>query len=146
VVLARNGQWADAERAYRTALSITPGDLSALNNLALTLEQLGDEQGAARLHARVERYRLRNPYYLYGLGEQALQSGDTDGAIDRFAAAVRRMPREADFRFALARSQLAAGRPADAGRSLDEALRWAQSDTIRARYREQFESLRRAGQ
>jgi Flp pilus assembly protein TadD len=142
VVLARNGQWQDAERVYRTALAISPGDLSALNNLAVTLEQLGDEEGAARLHARVERYRLQNPYYLYWLGEQALQLGDASAATEWFAAAVGRMPEEADFHFALARSQLAAGRTADAERSLANALRWAQTDTIRARYREQFESLR----
>jgi Flp pilus assembly protein TadD len=142
VVLARNGQWQDAERAYRTALSISPGDLSALNNLAVALEQLGDEQGAARLHSRVERYRLQNPYYLYWLGEQALQSGDASKASGRFAAAIQRMPKEADFHFALARSQLAAGRTADAERSLADALRWAQTDTIRARYREQFGLLR----
>ena len=142
VVLARNGQPADAERAYRAALSIAPGDLSALNNLAVMLEQVGDATGAAQLHARVERYRLQNPYYLYWLGEQALQSGHASAAVERFAEAARRMPKEADFHFALARSLLAAGRPTEAERSFDDALRWAQTETIRARYREQFEWLR----
>ena len=52
------------------------------------------------------------------------------------------MPKEADFHFALARSLLAAGRPAEAERSLDDALRLAQTDSIRARYREQYELLR----
>ena len=142
VVFARNGQWEDAESTYRTALSIAPGDLSALNNLALALEKLGDAQSAARLHKRVERYRLRNPYYLYWQGERALVAGDAAGAVERFGEAVRRMPEEADFHFALARSYLAAGRAPEAERSLAKALRFAQTDTIRLRYREQFESLR----
>jgi len=145
VVLARNGQWRDAEHAYRTTLALSPGDLSALNNLALSLEQLGDVQGAAKLHARVERYRLRNPYYLYWQGERALGSGDAASAVDWFARATARLPKEADFHFALARSYLAAGREDDARRSLDLALRWAQTDSIRERYREEFASLPRAG-
>jgi len=145
VVLARNGQWQDAERAYRTTLALSPGDLSALNNLALSLEQLGDVQGAAKLHARVERYRLRNPYYLYWQGERALGSGDAASAVDWFARATARLPKEADFHFALARSYLAAGREDDAQRSLDLALRWAQTDSIRERYREEFASLPGAG-
>lgn len=142
VVLARNSQPADAERAYRTALSITPGDLSALNNLAVLLGQVGDERGAEQLRAKVERYRLQNPYYLFWLGEQALQSGDAAAAVKRFADAAHRMPKEAEFHFALARSLLAAGRSAEAERSFEDALRWAPTETIRERYREQFEWLR----
>ncbi len=141
VVFARSGQLADAERAYRTALSITPGDLSGLNNLALLLEQQGDADGAARLHARVERYRLRNPYYLYWQGERALQSGDPAAATGWYARAAARLPKEADFQFALARSHLAAGQETDARRSLQAALDLAQTDAIRARYRVEFAVL-----
>ncbi len=141
VVFVRNGQLDEAGRAYRTALAISPGDLSALNNLALLLEQRGDAEGAARLHARVQRYRLRNPHYLYWQGERALQAGDAEAAIGWYRRAAARLPKEADFQFALARSYLAAGRDEEARRSLQAALGLAQSDAIRARYRAGFAAL-----
>ena len=52
-----------------------------------------------------------------------------------------RLPKEADFQFALARSYLAAGRDEEARRSLQAALGLAQSDAIRARYRAGFAAL-----
>jgi Flp pilus assembly protein TadD len=141
VVYARNGQWQDAERAYRTTLEISPGDLSAMNNLALTLEQLGDTRGAERLQAKVAHYRMRNPYFLYWQGERSLRSGDAAAAVDWFGKAAWRLPKEADFHFALARSYLAAGRKSDAARSLDDALHLAKTDSLRERYRVEFSAL-----
>ncbi|HEX7375069.1 MAG TPA: tetratricopeptide repeat protein [Steroidobacteraceae bacterium] len=144
VVYARNGQWQDAEHAYRTTLALSPGDLSAMNNLALTLEQLGDADGAKRLQAKVAHYRLRNPYFLFWQGERSLQSGDASAAIEWFRKATSRLPKEADFHFALARSYLAAGRRSDAERSLDDALHWAQTEKLRERYRAEFAALQGA--
>lgn len=141
VVFVRNGQPDAAGRAYRTALAIAPGDLSALNNLALLLEQQGDTRGAAKLHARVERHRLRNPYYLYWQGERALQAGDPTGAIGWYRRAAAHLPKEADFQFALARGYLAAGRVEEARRRLQVALDLAQTDSLRARYRAEFALL-----
>ena len=134
VVFGRNRQWPEAELAYRNTLILDPGNLSALNNLALLLQQRGDVASARRLSARVESYRRKNPYYLYWLGEKHLQAGALHEALTSFGAALRFLPDEADFHFAMARTYRALGRAKDAERSLQAALERAPSASIRERY------------
>lgn len=138
VVLARNRQGRHAEQAYRNALVLDPENLSALNNLALLFERRGDVLGSRRLLARVEAHRRRNPYYLFWRGDQHLQSGALDEALDSFTAAVQILPAEAEFHFALARTYLALGRVADAEASFKAALELAASDSIRERFLREY--------
>ena len=142
MVLARNGQPDDAERATARRCRSRRATSRRSTTWPCRSSRSGTQRGADALRAKVERYRLQNPYYLYWLGEQALQAGHASAAVEPFADAARRMPKEADFHFALARSLLAPGRPTEAERSFADALRLAQTDAIRARYREQFEWLR----
>ena len=138
VVLARNRQPRHAEQAYRTALVLDPGNLSALNNLALLLQQRGDLAGARRLHGRVERYRRSNPFYLFWRGEQHFHAGALDQALDAFTAATRLLPSEAEFHFALARTHRALGHETRAASSLSAALERAPSAGVRERYEREF--------
>jgi Flp pilus assembly protein TadD len=141
VVFVRNEQTDDAERAYRQALALEPGNLSALNNLALLEQQLGHAFTARRLMQRVERYRRANPYFVYWQGEQSLAAGDAAAARDRFSEALRKVPSEADFHFALARAWLALGDRGAAQASLDAALSLASADSVRQHYEQTFREL-----
>ncbi len=49
------GEWREAERAFREALALAPGNLAALGNLASARAQLGDLEDAERLWAEVLR-------------------------------------------------------------------------------------------
>jgi len=52
--LAGKGKFPEAERAYREALRIAPGDAGALEGLALALEKQGREQEALEYRERQE--------------------------------------------------------------------------------------------
>jgi Tfp pilus assembly protein PilF len=54
--------------------------------------------------------------------------------LTAFSAALRHLPEEADFHFAMARTYRALGRPKDAERSFQAALERATSASIRERY------------
>jgi Flp pilus assembly protein TadD len=134
VTLVRNHQPEEAERAYRQALALEPNNLSALNNLSLLEQQRGHSFAAWRLARRLERYRRANPYYIYWKGEQSLLAGDAARAREQFGEALRRLPSEADFHFALARTQLALGDRVAARASLEAALTLAVGDSTKERY------------
>lgn len=134
VALARNGQGADAEEVYRLVLDREPHNLSALNNLAALQASRGKVEEASDLSARLASYRRANPYYMYLRGESLLRDGDYEGAERALAAALRKLPNEADFHLAMARAQVGLGRQAAARTSLDSALELAATESERARY------------
>jgi Flp pilus assembly protein TadD len=134
VALARNGQGADAEDVYRLVLAREPRNLSALNNLAALQASRGKVEEASDLSARLESYRRANPYYMYLRGESLLRDGDYEGAEHALAAALRKLPNEADFHLAMARAQIGLGRQAAARTSLDSALALAATESERARF------------
>ena len=141
VVFVRNAQYDDAERSYRQALALEPDNLSALNNLALLAQQRGHAFTARRLLKRVERYRSANPYFLYWKGEQSLLSGNATAALHQFNEALSKAPTEADFHFALARTQLALGDRAAAQASFEAAIALASTDSVRQEYEQTFREL-----
>lgn len=112
VTLRRNGQVADAMRAYETALRLDPDSSVALNNLYTIYEEEGLLEQAAAVQDRVERIRRRNPYYLHHLAELAAIAHDWPGAIDYSRRAIRIKDDEYRFHYLLAQAQHRAG---DAG-------------------------------
>lgn len=138
VALARNGQLDAASFAYGRALRFDPDNLSALSNLAAVAERRGEHARADALRERVRSRRARNPYYHYWIAERHLHEGDAQSALAALQQALRRLPGESDFHFALARVLRALGREEEAARSLATAIERAAGDTVRARYRAQF--------
>ena len=140
VALARNGQLHEAGQSYRQALALDPGNLSALNNLAGLVELQGNRDEAGALRARVERYRRKNPYFMYAQGEYYLRRGEYSPALAAFRAAVRKAPEEAEFHFSLARAYRALGQTEKAAQSFSAALKRAASDSVRQRYRVRYQT------
>jgi tetratricopeptide (TPR) repeat protein len=118
VVLRRNGQTADALRAYETALRIDPDNTQALNNLFSIYEEDGMVEQAAALQARVERIRRRNPYYLHYLAEVAAEAGDWPTAIGYSERAIGLKNDEYRFHYTLAQMQYRADQRARAEANL----------------------------
>jgi len=121
VVYNRNQQIADAESAYRTAMSRHRGDSIAANNLYVIYQQEGRDEEAAKLENRVERHRKRNPYYLAMLASEALQSQQYQDAIKLLRRSIRLQGEEYRFHGALAQAQYLAGDYENAWSSLDTA-------------------------
>jgi tetratricopeptide (TPR) repeat protein len=121
VVFRRNGQTADAIRAYRIALDLAPDESVALNNLHALYEEEGDTEAAADLASRVEKNRRRNPYYLHYLAELANEEQRWSDALDLLNRAIRLEAREYRFFYTRALTQYHAGRPEAARADLARA-------------------------
>jgi len=125
VVYNRNGQAEDAKRAYAVALEINPAEIVALNNLHTIYVHEGDLVRAERLSSRVERHRLKNPYYLHRLSSQALDERRYEDAIALLKRAIKLDKEEYRFHFTLAHSLLLNGEKDAALQSLGQAKQLA---------------------
>jgi len=128
VVYNRNGQAEDAKRAYAVALEINPAEIVALNNLHTIYVHEGDLVRAERLSSRVERHRLKNPYYLHRLSSQALDERRYEDAIALLKRAIKLDKEEYRFHFTLAHSLLLNGEKDAALQSLGQAKQLAPPD------------------
>ena len=129
----RAGDYLRAEAAWLEAVRLAD-EPSAMSNLARLYRQQGKKQLAMRFADAVESYRRKNPYYIYGLGEEAYQAGDYDKAISLLRSAVRLREDEHEFYRLLGLSYLHLGDKAAALRNFDLAERAADSEVDRERY------------
>ena len=129
VVLNRNGQVEDAKYAYRVALSYNPHESTALNNLHQLYFDEGDLVRAAEMQSRVEKYRSKNPWYMYQLSVDAVDEKRYSDAVDYLQEAIRLNDTEYRFHLALAKASLLNGDTLAAEESLDRARNMAPDDS-----------------
>jgi Flp pilus assembly protein TadD len=141
VAQRRSARWDLAELAYRRAIDIDRFELAAFSNLAYLLEAWHREDEAARIRQRIGGYRKRNPFRSFGLGNKALAAGDLEKAAKHFQEAVRRVPEEARFHFALGDALYRLGRLEEARESLSRAVELAETEAEREHYTRALESL-----
>ncbi|MEP5764669.1 MAG: transglutaminase domain-containing protein [Halieaceae bacterium] len=113
---------AGAEEAYMTALSINGNSRSAMNNLAVLYSRQGLQDKASYWEQQVQRYRQRNPYYHYYLGDLAQQAGNLDQAIDHVREAIALKDSDAEFYFRLAQLYYAKHEPDRSIPLLEQAI------------------------
>ncbi|HSG40468.1 MAG TPA: tetratricopeptide repeat protein [Thermoanaerobaculia bacterium] len=89
VVLARSGRPAEALEVYERALRIVPDDSTILTNMARALQQLGRNDEASTLLARIEDQNTTNPFFFIYQGETALGRGDHPKAMEYMVRALR---------------------------------------------------------
>jgi len=129
VVYRRNAQDEEAKLVYLEALKLNPGELSALSNLYTIYEEEGDLVAAENMQSRVERYRQKNPYYLYYLSSEAAEEQRYADAIKLIKRAIKIEAGEYRFHVMLARSQFLNGDIDAASMSLDHAKKLAPDDS-----------------
>ena len=95
---------AEAEKCYLKALQLNPTEMVAMSNLAALYQSTGRAREAKSYASKVRRFKLKNPYYHFGLGMQAYQSGEYKTAIDHFKTALKIKPVEHNFDLAMARA------------------------------------------
>ena len=104
VLLSRHQLDPFGEAAYRQALLISPGELSALSNLQRLYIRQGRDAEAGELVDQLEKIRGRNPYYHSWLGEQAYEQGNYEAAVDHFKQAISLNKSDATFYIGLSKS------------------------------------------
>jgi Flp pilus assembly protein TadD len=146
VLHLRAGRSAWAEAAWRHALGLDPHEAVALSNLERLYRQAGDLAAADELRGRIERHRLRNPYFRYHLAQRAYASRDYPLAIAHLRYAVRRKKHEDRFYALLGMSYLRSGDGKAAQRWMARAAEVAADEDLQRRYHSKLELLRQAHQ
>jgi tetratricopeptide (TPR) repeat protein len=103
IAFVEEGRWAEAEAAYRKALDIKPDHISATTNLFSLLKRQGKFEESivvARKALEVndpahERYNEIASNRHMHIGATLLDTGDLDGALAEFRAALRFLPDDA---------------------------------------------------
>ena len=140
VVFNRNGQFGDAELAYKTALQNNSLENAAMANLYDLYVEQGDLAAAEELEKKVEKYRRHNPYYLLLLSEEAMELGRYDEAFRLLSRAIDEKETEHLFHFAMARMLYLSGKTIAAQTSLDRARELAPEEALE-QYKQPLEEL-----
>ncbi len=135
VLYARHKKYEQAEAAYLRALEVNDDEPSALTNLALVYEALGETALAADYRERVQAYRERNPYYHFGVATSAYERRQLEDALASLRKALRLKPDEPEFYALRGEVQAALGKSRDAANSFERAREHQQAEELRAQSR-----------
>jgi|HigsolmetaAR201D_1030396.scaffolds.fasta_scaffold12519_2 Tfp pilus assembly protein PilF len=119
----RDGQWKEAEKKYRQALKLAPGNPAIENNLAyLIARQGGDLEEALRLANGASRKEPGNPEFADTLGWVYVKRQMNDSAIQIFESLVRKHPKNSRYHYHLAVALRQKGNKEGARQHLEIAL------------------------
>jgi len=135
-----------AEACYRHALKADKSDTVAMSNLVAVYEKMGRTDQAREYRKRVREHRLRNPYYLFRLAQDAFFQRDFPTAIEYLKQAIRRQDDDDQFYFLLGLCHLMEGDEAEARKWMAEAEELATSDEQKHRYSTKIDALMRASE
>ena len=120
------GRYETAINFYKQALGVDRAYFTALYNLGLAYQHLGDREQATQWYREALRVSPDHPEVLNNLGWLAWQGGDAANAADRFVEAARlsaRIPADAaDFWFNAGCARERLGATEDAQRAYQECL------------------------
>jgi tetratricopeptide (TPR) repeat protein len=133
VLYARHGRYEHAEAAYLRALEANSDEPSALTNLAVVYEALGESKLAAEYRERVQSYRERNPYYHFAAATQSYEAQQYDAALASLRKALRLKPDDDEFYRLRGQVQEALGKSRDATQSFARAREYQEAEALRAR-------------
>ncbi len=140
------GRFEHAEVCYRNALRADKHDTVAMSNLVALYEKMGLSNRAQEYRKRVREHRLRNPYYLFRLAQEAFFRRDFPTAIEYAKQAIRRQDKEDRFYFLLGLCHLMEGREEDARKWMAKAEELATSDEQKRRYSTKIDALMAAAE
>jgi tetratricopeptide (TPR) repeat protein len=141
VLYARHGHYEHAEAAYLRALAVDRYEHSALANLVLVYEALGNSELTEQYRDRVQGYRERNPYYHYAVATRAYEQREFDTALTSVRRALRLKSDEHEFYTLRGQTLSALGRARDAQQSFERAREFEALDSARRQARVRFEGF-----
>lgn len=141
VLYARHGRYEHAEAAYLRALAADAHEQSALANLVLVYEALGERELMAQYRNRVQAYRERNPYYHYALATRAYEQRQFGTALTSVRRALRLKSDEHEFYTLRGQALTALGRARDAQHSFERAREFEAIESARNPSRIRYEGF-----
>jgi Flp pilus assembly protein TadD len=130
-----------AEAAWLHAVDLA-NDHTAESNLARYYRRIGELELAEIFQERVQRFRLKNPYYRYELAETAYYSGDYETAIRELKAAIRIRENDEHFHRLLGLAYVRTGAGDKASASFAAAEEVTKNKVARQVYSEKQKILR----
>lgn len=119
-------RYEDAERQYRTMVTLNPNNALVLNNLAWVAGELG-RADALELAERAAALAPENAAVLDTLGSMQVKQGQSDKGLENLRKAVSIAPGEGALRLNLARALISLERSDDARSELDALLATAEA-------------------
>ena len=134
VLYSRRRHYEHAEAAYLRALEIDEDERSALANLVVVYDALGEPELAEAYRERVRGYRERNPYYHYAVATRAYEHQQFSEALVALRKALRLKPDEHEFYTLRGQALTAMGKSRDAEHSFErareyEAIEYARTES-----------------
>ena len=137
----RSGNLQAAETSYLISLKENSDDLVAISNMARLYKAKGELGLANYYKDKAHNYRMRNPYFLYGLAQRAFVERDYDLAMERTEEAIFRYDKEHRFYFLLAAIYHQSGERQLADDNLNKALELSGDSTQQGRYIKKMERI-----
>ena len=141
IVYRLNNYFSHAEKAYQHALNISPGSLTALENLAYLYTITGRNEEAGDLLAKVQSQRDSNPYYHVNLAEQEMEQKQWDQALAHFRKALSLDREKHEVYFGLARVYYEIGEFQQSARNLKQARNRATNSRDELKYQSKLDFL-----
>lgn len=120
--------------AYRYAILVDDENFTAHRNLALTLALLGQNDLAEEITSKIHRKRLKNPYYLVMLGDEAYFSGNFITAITYYRRAMKMEPTIHEIYYGLSKAYYALDDVQQAEESIQMAIRHSNLNSVNQEY------------
>jgi tetratricopeptide (TPR) repeat protein len=112
----------EAEKAYRLAVDINPGNLTALTNLALLLRSQQKNVEADDIERRLLVKRIKNPYYHAVLAEEAYYKREYQQSLKHYKKAAKLNKNIHELYYGMARVYYQMNRLPEAKRAMKKAL------------------------
>lgn len=143
ILYRMTGHYDGAELIYKEALKLDEDNLTLWENLAILHQHQGHEQKADEILSMVSRKRMSNPYYHYILGEQELESGNYQQALNHYEKAVSIDRTHHEFYFGLAKAHAQLGDMDKAIRYLRRAKRNTNIEDLKDHYQHKMDLFAR---
>ncbi|WP_346348106.1 hypothetical protein [Shewanella abyssi] len=142
VLYRYKGLTEEAEALYKLALAINPEDMNALYNYAIILGEQDRLDEWAGVHKVMELARIRNPYYYYGIAQQAYFDREYQLALRWYRRAIEKADYRHEFYFGLSRTYWATGDQRRAEINMRKALSLANDSNNKRRYQSKLHGMK----
>jgi len=144
VLYKKNKHYNLAINSYQHALSLSPEDLNALENLALVFNALDRENEAKVINNKLHVKRLNNPHYHALLANEASYKREYSSAISHLKKAIRLESKFHEFYFDLAKLYVKTEQLELAKSSMRKALKFNRNMHTERKYNRKLNFLNQA--
>ncbi|GIU22004.1 hypothetical protein L2719_01075 [Shewanella schlegeliana] len=142
VLYRYKGLDSQAEALYKYVLNVEPEDMNTLNNYAIMLSAQDRLEEWADVHKVMELARIRNPYYYYGMAQQAYFDREYQDALIWYKRAIAKADYRHEFYFGLSRTYWVTGDERRAKQNLKKALRLTTDEHNKRRYQSKLHAMK----